>query len=75
MGSILFMQGREGRMGVVIDFLKYKHKYDQARFYWNMTKCSYRELARHAGVSTERARRWELQFYKDKRKKNGRVKK
>lgn len=55
-------------MGVLISFIKYKSKYDQARFYWRTTKCSYRDLARHSGISTDRARRWELAFVKELKK-------
>lgn len=55
-------------MGIVIDFNKYKSKYDQGRFYWRMSKCSYRDLAMYCGISTDRARRWELAFVKEKEK-------
>ena len=66
----------EVNMGIVIPFAQFKKKKDQARFYWRMTKCSYRELARHIGVSLDQARRWELQFVKEKEKekKNGKRK-
>lgn len=57
-------------MGVLIDFGRYKAKFKQARFYWRMTRCSYRDLATHAGITAERARRWEQVFMKEKQKES-----
>lgn len=56
-------------MGILIDFYKYRVNYHKARMYWIASKCNYRELARFAGISTERARKWELQFVKERKKK------
>ena len=39
---------------------------NQARFYWRMTKCSYRELSLKIGINIEQAQRWELIFVKEK---------
>ena len=55
-------------MGLLVSFIKLKSKYDQARFYWRMTKCSYIDLSRHSSISTDMARRWELRFVKEKQK-------
>lgn len=44
----------------------YRMRYHRARFKWRTTKCNYRELARYAGISTDRARRWEQKFMKEK---------
>jgi len=55
-------------MGVLISFSKYKAKMNQARFYWRMTLCSYQDLARHSGITAERAQRWQLVFLKEKKK-------
>jgi len=55
-------------MGVVIDFGGYKNRMMRARFYWRMTKCSYRELSSYIGINLEQAKRWELIFVKEKEK-------
>lgn len=46
---------------------KHRAKYNQARFYWRMTFCSAFDLAKHSGISYERAVRWELAFAKEKK--------
>ena len=49
----------------VHDLHKYRQKRKQARYYWNMTKCGYTELSRHAGVTLRIARMWEITFLKE----------
>ena len=53
-------------MARVISISEYRIRYQKARFYWRTTKCSYRDLARFARISTERARKWEQKFMKEK---------
>ena len=53
----------------VRDFVRYRSKQRMARYYWTLTRCSYRELARHCGVALDVARRWELKFVKERTKK------
>ncbi len=54
-------------MGVLIQLSKFRARYNQARFYWRMTKCNARELSQHSGITYERAVRWELAFAKEKK--------
>ena len=49
----------------VVDLTKYKTKRKQARYYWNMTKCSYIRLSQYMHVPLPVARRWELAFAKE----------
>ncbi len=53
-------------MGRLINLSEYRVRYQKARFKWRTTGCNYRELARFSGISTDRARRWELKFMKEK---------
>ncbi len=62
-------------MGITISFVRHKAKFDQARFYWRMTFCTYQELSSHSGISLDMARRWELRFVKEKQKEKQNVKK
>ena len=55
-------------MGVLIHISKYRARYNQAKYYWRMTKCSYQDLAKHSGITHERAERWQLAFMKEKQK-------
>lgn len=49
----------------VIDFNKYRRKMTQARFFWRMNKCNYRQLAQHYGITHEMADRWIRVFIKE----------
>lgn len=53
-------------MGRIIQLNEYKVRYQKARFRWRATGCNYRTLSRDFGISLDRARRWELQFMKEK---------
>jgi hypothetical protein len=52
-------------MGAVIDFNRYRRKMTQARFFWKMNKCNYRELAQHYGVTHKMADDWIRIFIKE----------
>lgn len=47
---------------------KYRAMRNQAKYYWNMSRCSYLELARYSRITPERARKWELSFIKERKR-------
>lgn len=61
----------DNRDAIIYNIDKYRNIRNQARYYFNITKCNYLELSRQARVTPERAQMWILKFIKERKVKNG----